>query len=65
MRMPDYRELYRILFGETTKAISILQAAQRHTEELYIEDETFCNLVVMDTNASSNRNPKDKYPSQD
>lgn len=34
--MPDYAEMYRILFQAQTKAIAILQVAQGVTEELYI-----------------------------
>jgi len=37
--MPDYREMYRVLFQEITRAIAILQEAQRRTEALYMEDE--------------------------
>lgn len=36
--MPDYREMYYILFRETAKAISVLQNAQRKTEEMYLAE---------------------------
>ncbi|HML46240.1 MAG TPA: hypothetical protein PKE04_05765 [Clostridia bacterium] len=45
--MPDYKEMYRILFSETTKAISILQQAQQQTEEMYIADDTEEKRVVL------------------
>lgn len=35
--MPDYKEMYRIMFTAMTKAIFILQEAQIQYEELYIE----------------------------
>lgn len=34
--VPDYQEMYRVLFRSQTKAITLLQEAQRQTEELYI-----------------------------
>ena len=34
--MESYKELYFKLFDSTTKAIEILQQAQRETEEIYI-----------------------------
>lgn len=37
--MPDYKEMYRILFNAMTEAIFILQEAQLKCEELYIEAE--------------------------
>lgn len=37
--MPDFREMYGILFRAQTKAISLLQEAQQLTEELYISAE--------------------------
>ncbi len=36
--MPDYKEMYLMLFRETTKAISMLQLAQQQAEEMYISD---------------------------
>ena len=35
--MPDYKQMYTKLFQSQTQAISILQEAQRDTEEMYIE----------------------------
>lgn len=35
--MPDYKEMYRIMFTAMAKAIFILQEAQIQCEELYIE----------------------------
>ncbi len=37
--MPDYKEMYRIMFTAITEAIFILQEAQLKCEELYIEAE--------------------------
>ncbi len=37
--MPDYKEMYRIMFTAMTEAIFILQEAQLKCEELYIEAE--------------------------
>ena len=37
--MEPYKELYFKLFDSTTKAIEILQQAQRETEELFMENE--------------------------
>ena len=34
--MPDYKEMYLILFRETTKVIAALQKAQQEAEELFI-----------------------------
>ena len=34
--MPDYKEMYHTLFNETSKAIAILQEAQRQTEEMFV-----------------------------
>jgi len=34
--MPDYAAMYKKLFQSQTKAIDILQEAQRDTEEMYI-----------------------------
>ena len=37
--MPDYKEMYAKLFRSQTKAINILQEAQKETEDMYIEEE--------------------------
>ena len=37
--MPDYAEMYRVLFRAQTKAIELLQKAQQETEEMYISAE--------------------------
>ena len=58
--MPDYKEMYRILFRETTKAISALQAAQQQTEELYIEDQAVDNLIVLSPDNDDNEQPPQK-----
>lgn len=45
--MPDYKEMYITLFKETTKDISMLQAAQQKTEEIYVSDDTENNLILL------------------
>ena len=50
--MPDYKEMYVSLFRETTKAIDILQAAQRISEEIYISGSTASNLRFFRQNGS-------------
>jgi len=35
--MPDYKEMYATLFRSQTQAISVLQEAQKKTEDMYIE----------------------------
>ena len=47
--MPDYKELYRILFRSQSNAILILQEAQKQTEELYISAEE-PELILMEQN---------------
>ena len=42
--MPDYREMYTMLFREATKAISNLQKVQQQTEEMYISGNSTHNL---------------------
>lgn len=37
--MPDYKIMYETLFGAATQAITVLQQAQQHTEEMYISAE--------------------------
>jgi len=37
--MPDYKEMYLTLMGETEKAIRILIEAQKACEELYLNDD--------------------------
>ena len=60
--MPDYKEMYRILFQETTKAISTLQAAQQRTEEIYIEDDTADNLLVIKPDTISDKEDSERHP---
>ena len=62
--MPDYKEMYRILFRETAKAISILQSAQQRTEEIYVEDDTIDKLIVINTDKISD-DDNGKLPQQD
>lgn len=46
--MPDYKEMYVKLFQSQTKAISILQEAQKETEGIYIDAEP-PKMVVLPT----------------
>ena len=45
--MADYKKMYTILFQSVTVAINILTAAQRKTEEIYIETDGK-NIVLLD-----------------
>ena len=35
--MPDYKKMYTLLFQSQTKAINILQEAQKETESMYVD----------------------------
>ena len=35
--MPDYKKMYTLLFQSQTKAINILQEAQKETEGMYVD----------------------------
>lgn len=52
--MLDYKEMYQFLFRSQTKAIEILQEAQKFTEEMYISAEepkiTLLNCKKEETN---------------
>ena len=37
--MPDYKEMYFVLYREVTKVIEQLQEIQQKTEEMYIQSE--------------------------
>jgi len=56
--MPDYKEMYCLLFDEITKAITALQEAQKKTEALYMAEEKE-NLLIL----PSLKNGKKKQPS--
>ena len=58
--MPDYKEMYRILFRETTKIISALQRVQQQTEEIYMADDENENLIVIYT--CEHQNEKKQAP---
>ena len=45
--MPDYKEMYFTLFQATTKAITALQEAQQKTEQMYMDDDTENNLILL------------------
>jgi hypothetical protein len=55
--MPNYKEMYLLLFRETTKAISGLQRA----EELYLSEDTASRFIVI----NPEQGEQDKQPSQD
>jgi len=53
--MPDYQKMYATIFNAATDAVSILQQAQRDSENLFIEaDDTPIELF-----------PKDNSPKDD
>jgi len=37
--MPNYAQMYKVLFSSITQAIAILQKAQQATEQMYISSE--------------------------
>ena len=45
--MPDYKEMHFTLFRATTKAITALQEAQQKTEQMYMDDDTENNLILL------------------
>ncbi|CDX01780.1 Hypothetical protein DPCES_1893 [Desulfitobacterium hafniense] len=55
---------YRILFQETTKAITALQKAQQLAEELYIAYDITDNLIVIGKEADD-ISEEEKHPLQD
>lgn len=59
--MPDYKEMYLLLFRATTKAIAILQQAQQQAEERYLSEDTANRFIVI----KPDQKTKDKQPSQD
>lgn len=61
--MPNDKEMYHILFHETTNAISALQKAQQKAEEAYITSATAENLTVISSNTGNGKEKK-KRPSQ-
>ena len=63
--MPDYEEMYRVLFQETTRAISALQKAQRQTEEMYIDDDPPNGFDLRSANTSANPEDEKKHPPQE
>ena len=58
--MPDYKEMYRILFRETTKIISALQRVQQQTEEIYMADDE--NQISIVKNTCEHQNEKKQAP---
>lgn len=47
--MPNYKEMYYMLFNKITKVIEQLKTIQQKTEELYINsDDTPLNLIRND-----------------
>ncbi|WP_104371938.1 hypothetical protein [Desulfocucumis palustris] len=64
-RVPDYKEMYEILFSETTKVISALQKAQQRTEEMYIADDTADNLIVISPDNDNDKIDENKHPPQE
>lgn len=53
--MPNYKDMYKELFGAVTEAIEILKEAQIKTEEMYIlsgenDDNKVVELKIADKN---------------
>jgi hypothetical protein len=55
--MPDYKAMYVKLFQSQTKAIGILQDAQKETENMYIEAESPDIRVLKTPDASETPEP--------
>ena len=53
--MPDYAAMYLALFRSQTKAIEILQKAQRQTEEMYISAPV-TDIRILDTKQEDEKN---------
>ncbi len=53
--MSEYKEMYISLFQATTRAIAILQDAQKQAEEMYLSEEQLdmkvFDILKPDTNA--------------
>ena len=47
--MEDYKEMYNVLFNAITDCISILQEAQKKTEEMYISSKPAIKLAPANT----------------
>lgn len=59
--MPDYKEMYLLLFRASTKAIVLLQQAQQQAEERYLSEDTANGFIVIQPDPKT----KNKQPSQD
>lgn len=57
--MPDYAKMYRRLFNSQTDAITLLQQAQRDTEEMYVSSSE-PELYVLDSNMSDDDSNSDE-----
>lgn len=57
--MPDYAEMYKVLFDAQTKAIEILQKAQQETEEMYINSKE-PNIAIFPIDRPWDSNQDDK-----
>ena len=55
--MPDYKEMYLILFRATEQAINMLIEAQRKCEELYISAPDTELKILPLPNSQSNEEP--------
>jgi len=56
--MPDHKEMYRILFRKTSKAVLALQTVQQETEALYMADEENGTSTIIN---SSNKADEENY----
>ena len=55
--MPNFREMYFVLFNELTRTIAALQKAQQQTEKMYITDDSADQLIVIGPDTQKNDCP--------
>ena len=54
--MPNYKQMYTLLFNSITDAIRILQKAQKDSEKMYIESEE-PNIITFTTDSKNDDEP--------
>ncbi|MEA5015135.1 MAG: hypothetical protein VB099_11290 [Candidatus Limiplasma sp.] len=57
--MPDYKEMYIALFQSMTRAITILQEAQKQTEAMYLDAEAV-NVTLLRPGKQNPPKPAEK-----
>ena len=58
--VPNYKEMYFMLFQSATQAITILQEAQRQTEEMYLSAEQPDMKMLALSEQDLNEHPEEK-----